>query len=60
MATDDYLNKAMIQSQSVLTDLLDALKGADAVTALVLMPIISDAARIKATIEGLIHARSDK
>ena len=57
---DEELTKALHSATLAMRELQDALKTADAVAALVLLPMIADAARLEAQISGLIHARADR
>ena len=57
---DEELTKALHSAQFASRELQDALKTADAVTALVLLPMIAAAARLAQQIGGLIHARADR
>ena len=57
--TED-LTKALHSAQFASRELQDALKTADAVEALVLLPMIADAARLAQAVSGLIHARADR
>jgi len=57
---DEELTKALNSATFATRDLQDALKTADAVAALVLLPMIADAARLAQQISGLIHARADR
>ena len=57
---DEQLTQAMHSSQFAAQHLQAALKTADAVEALVLLPMIADAARLVQQISGLIHARADR
>jgi hypothetical protein len=57
---DDELTKALHSAKSATRELQDALTTADAVAALVLLPMIDDAARLAQQISGLIHARADR
>jgi len=56
---DEELTKAWHSAQLAMQDLQAALKTADAVSAMVLLPMIDDAARLALQIRGLIHARKD-
>ena len=56
---DESLIKALHSAQFATGELQDALKTADAVTALVILPMIADAARLAQQISGLIHARKE-
>jgi len=57
---NEQLTKARDCAQFVAEDLRAALTGADPVEALVLLPMIGDAARLVQQIEGLISARADR
>ena len=57
---EEQLTKARDFAQFVAEDLRAALTGADPVEALVLLPMIGDAARLVQQIEGLISARADR
>ena len=57
---DEELTKALHSATFATRELQDALKTADAVAALVLLPMIADAARLAQQISGLIHARADR
>jgi hypothetical protein len=57
---EEQLTKARDCAQFVAEDLRAALTGADPVEALVLLPMIGDAARLVQQIEGLISARADR
>jgi hypothetical protein len=56
MTTEESLTKALHSATFSGSELQDALKTADAVEALVLLPMIADAARLSQKISGLIHA----
>lgn len=55
---DEELTKALHSATFATQELQQALKTADAVAALVLLPMIADAARLAQQISGLIHARA--
>ena len=57
---DEQLTQAMHSAQFAAQHLQAALKTADAVEALVLLPMIADAARLVQQVSGLIHARADR
>ena len=57
---EEQLTKARDCAQFVAEDLRAALTGADPVEALVLLPMIGDAARLVQQIEGLVSARADR
>ena len=57
---DEELTKALHSATFATQELQAALKTADAVAALVLLPMIADAARLAQQISGLIHARADR
>ena len=57
---DEALTKALHSATFATRELQDALKTADAVEALVLLPMIADAARLVQQVSGLIHARADR
>jgi hypothetical protein len=57
--TED-LTKALHSATFTVRDLQDALKSANAVEALVLLPMIAEAAKLAQAISGLIHARADR
>ena len=58
--TDEYLTKALHSAKFAAQELQGALRTADPVVALVLLPLIADAARLEMQISGLIHARGDR
>jgi hypothetical protein len=60
MTMDEELTKALHSATFAVRELQDALKTADAVEAMVLLPMIADAARLAQAISGLIHARADR
>ncbi len=55
---DEALTKALHDAQFATKDLQEALKHADAVTALLLLPMIADAARLEQQITSLLQARA--
>ena len=57
---NEALTKALHSATFASRELQDALKTADAVEALVLLPMIADAAGLAQQISGLIHARADR
>lgn len=57
---DEHLTKAHHSAQFAMIDLQAALKSADAVTALVLMPMIANAASLAQQIDTLIRARPSR
>jgi len=57
---NEALTKALHSATFAGRELQDALKTADAVEALVLLPMIVDAARLAQQISGLIHAKADR
>lgn len=57
---NEQLTKARDCAQFAADDLRAALTGADSVEALVLLPMIGDAARLVQQIEALIFARADR
>ena len=57
---DEELKMALHSAQFATEELQAALKDADAVEALVLLPMIADAARLVQQVSGLIHARADR
>lgn len=57
---NEQLTKARDCAQFAAENLLAALTGADSVEALVLLPMIGDAARLAQQIEALISARADR
>jgi hypothetical protein len=57
---DEELTKALHSVTFATQELQQALKTSDAVAALVLLPMIADAARLAQRISGLIHARADR
>ncbi len=58
--TNENLTKARDCAQFAADDLRAALTGADPVEALILLPMIGDAARLVQQIEALISARADR
>lgn len=60
MTMEQELTKALHSAQFAARELQGALKTADAVAALVLLPMIADAARLAQQISGLICARADR
>ena len=59
MEHNEELIKALHSSQFATRELRAALKTADAVAALVLLPLITDAARLTQKISGLICAKAE-
>jgi hypothetical protein len=57
---DEELTKALQLQSAAARQLQEALKAADSVAALVLLPMIADAAKLAQQISGLIHARADR
>jgi len=56
--TNENLTKARDCAQFAVEDLRAALTGADPVEALILLPMIGDAARLVQQVEALIEARA--
>jgi hypothetical protein len=56
----EALTKALHSATFASRELQDALKTADAVEALVLLPMIADAAGLAQQISGLIYARAER
>lgn len=56
---NESLTKALHAAQFVVQDLQIALKEADSVSALVLLPMIADAAKLEQQISGLIAAMKE-
>ena len=57
---DEELTKALQLQSAAARQLQEALKTADSVAALVLLPMIADAAKLAQQISGLIHAKADR
>lgn len=60
---DEYLTKATHDAEACAADLQDALRQADAVTALILLPLIGEARALALRIEelrGAIEARGGR
>lgn len=57
---DEELLKAQHSAQFTTQELQAALKSADAVTALLLLPMIAQAAGLTRQIDELIHARRER
>ncbi|MBK7814511.1 MAG: hypothetical protein IPJ52_09490 [Rhodocyclaceae bacterium] len=57
---NEQLTKARDCAQFAAEDLRAALRGASPVEAMVLLPMIGDAARLVQQIEALIFARQDR
>lgn len=56
--TNENLTKARDSAQFAAEDLRQALTGSDPVEALILLPMIGDAARLVQQVEALISARA--